>query len=159
MSSVLLTRILKRQKGGHEGEKSGGAQTQEEMGCSDQGFHAPSPTRHTSPHGADCSDSARSISSTFLQSLSCLRIRSYHWNTLCAVTGGDNSAVMSKRELDCQLTEERRDNLQPNVCINMYPKFLTCVLILKLGFRHYSSSLLLTLYSPQHHLSPLTTLN
>lgn len=117
-----------------------------------------SPARHTSPHGANCSASAKSVSSIFLQSLSCLRIRNYHWVTLCAVTGGDNSAVMSKRELDCLLTEERRDNLQVSVCINMCPKFLTRVLILKLGFWHSSSSPLLTLYSLQHHLSPLTIL-
>lgn len=118
------------------------------------------PVPHTTlACSADCQPSAKSISSTFLQSLSCLRIRNDHWVTLCAVTGGDNSAVMSKKELICLLTEERRDNLQANVCINMCPKFLTCVLILKLIFWHSSSSPLLTGCSLQHHLSPLTILN
>lgn len=119
----------------------------------------PSTTHHTSLHDAYYSPSAKSISSTFLQSLSCLGIRNCHRVTPCAVTRGDNSAVMSKRELVCLLTEGRRDNLQANVCISMCPKFLTYVLILTLIFWHSSSSHLLTPYSLQHHLSLLTIIN
>lgn len=59
-SLALLMRICKRQKEGHEGEKVAGACTQEEM------RRAPSPTHHSSLHGANCSPSAKSISSTFL---------------------------------------------------------------------------------------------
>lgn len=110
MSFLLSLRILKWQKGGEEGAKTAGAWTRDEM------LRAAFPTA-PAPHGDDCSASAKSISSAFLQLLSCLRIRNYHWLTLYAVTGGDNSAVMSNRELACLPTEIIYKQTSALICI------------------------------------------
>lgn len=90
------------------------------------------------------------------QSLLCLRLGITRV-TPCAAMGGDNSAVVSKRELVCLLTEEITDNLQANVCISMCPKFLTHVSVLKLVFLRFSSTPLISLFSAATPLSTSQT--
>lgn len=134
MSFLLLIRILK-QKGRHEEEMVAGSWTQDEMRAQTTlGSQRSQPHSPHQPHtlllltqGWKCLQHFSTV--TFLPQNQKLPLS--HWRT---VTGGDNSAVMSKSSLICLLTVERRDNLQANVCINMCPIFLTSVFSFKTGF-------------------------